>query len=132
MKILAIDYGSKRVGLAIGDTEIGLAFPRGVLKDLSDNEILTAITSLITEEGVSRVVVGEPVSLSGQISEQTKDCQRFAKLLTDSLSVPVSLQDERLTSRQADTAINQGSPKERDELAAVFLLQTWLDKTKQG
>ncbi|MFZ5391125.1 MAG: Holliday junction resolvase RuvX [Patescibacteria group bacterium] len=132
MKILAIDYGSKRVGLAIGDTEIGLAFPRGVLKDLSDDEILQVIVGLVKEEGLSRVVVGEPISLSGQVSEQTKDCQRFANLLSGILSVPVSLQDERLTSRQADTAINQGSPKERDELAAVFLLQSWLDKTPQN
>ncbi len=132
MKILAIDYGSKRVGLAIGDTEVGLAFPRGVWEGLSDKEIGQLIVELVKQESIGQVAVGEPVSLSGQISDQTKSCRQFAEFLKSRLDIPVELFDERLTSRQADNAKRQGSSKKRDELAAVFLLQSWLDKMSKS
>jgi len=127
MKVLALDYGTKRTGLALGDTEAGLAFPRGVISGLGDQELINRLIDIIKREGVEQVVVGEPTGLSGQDSSQTLSSRTFSDKLGQTLSVPVVLYDERLTSRQADLAQNQGSRYERDELAALFLLQSYLD-----
>ena len=134
MKILAIDYGSKRVGLAIGDTDTGLALPHKVLEAASAQELYSSLEQVVAEEEIERVVVGKPITLAGRESEQTKISLNFADSLAKYLRVPVELFDERLPSRQADAVtFGAGVPtRGRDELAAMFLLQDYLDKQKSN
>ncbi|HAO81294.1 MAG: hypothetical protein UV57_C0021G0025 [Parcubacteria group bacterium GW2011_GWD2_43_10] len=134
MKVLAIDYGAKRVGLAIGDSETNLALPHGVLADMNDDELVNRLKEIIIEEEIDIIIVGEPVTLAGYASEQTQKSREFAQLLEKYLTVPVKLFDERLTSRRADAAtLGATMPtRNRDELAAMFLLQDYLDKQKSN
>lgn len=131
MKILAIDYGAKRVGLALGDTETKLALPKGVLEGLTDAELISQLSEIVAEEEIEKIIVGEPLNLSGKTTEQTIVSQKFAANLTKELSIPVELFDERLTTRRAEAAIyGAGAPvRSKDELAAMFLLQDYLENT---
>lgn len=130
MKVLAIDYGTRRVGLAIGDTEVNLALPHGVIERTSDAELLTRLREIVAEEEIDLVIVGEPVTLSGTSSAQTKTSRAFADLLSAGLAVKVTLMDERLTSQRADAVtLGAAAPtRSRDELAAMFLLQDYLER----
>jgi len=130
MKVLAIDYGTRRVGLAIGDTEVNLALPYGVIERTSDAELLTRLREIVAEEEIDLVIVGEPVTLSGTSSAQTKTSRAFADLLSAGLAVKVTLMDERLTSQRADAVtLGAAAPtRSRDELAAMFLLQDYLER----
>lgn len=130
MKVLAIDYGSKRIGLALGDTDTALALPHGVLERTTDQVLLDQLQLIVAEEEITTVLVGEPVTFSGEKSLQTKACREFADLLEKNLKVKVVLVDERLTSRRADAVtIGAGAPtRARDELAAMFLLQDYLER----
>ena len=130
MKVLAIDYGTRRVGLAIGDTEVNLALPYGVIERTSDAELLTRLREIVAEEEIDLVIVGEPVTLSGTSSAQTKTSRAFANLLSAGLAVKVTLMDERLTSQRADAVtLGAAAPtRSRDELAAMFLLQDYLER----
>lgn len=134
MKVLAIDYGQKRVGLALGDTETKLALPFGTLEKNSQQEIVEHLKQLVSEEEIAMIVVGEPITLAGGESEQTKVSRQFAEILKRELVVEVILMDERLTSRQADAvALGAGAPtRNRDELAAMFLLQDYLDRNQSS
>lgn len=130
--ILAIDYGEKRVGLAIGDTETKLALPYGVLVGLSDEQLAQHLAKVVAQEGVGKIIVGEPISMSGKESIQTQVTRNFAGFLAERLAVPIELVDERLTSRQAEAMIFSAAlpTRSRDELAAMFLLQAYLERHK--
>ncbi len=128
MIVLAIDYGERRVGLAIGNTEIKLALPYGVLERDSDELLVEQLRQVIVEEDVGTLVVGEPLSASGSASAQTMSSREFAVLLRQEFTLPVVLFDERFTSQRADAAAAMGGKvRGRDELAAMFLLQDYLD-----
>jgi len=131
MKVLAIDYGERRVGLAVGDTDTALALPYGKLERRSDELLLEELQKIVDAEEIGTVVVGEPLTLSGGASAQTQACRAFAEFLRHHLDVPVELFDERLTSQRADAAAVGGQTRSRDELAAMFLLQDYLER-QQG
>lgn len=127
MKVLALDYGEKRIGLAIGDIETKLALPYGVIKRESDEFILEQLQKIILEEDIGLVLVGEPLSTSGAASQQTEESRKFADFLRTNLKISVKLFDERFTSQRADSAPRDLKTRSRDEMAAMFLLQDYLD-----
>lgn len=128
MKVLAIDYGEKRVGLALGDTALKLALPYGVLERASDEQLVEQLRQVVVEEDIGTLIVGEPLSTSGSASAQTASSREFSVLLRQELTIPVVLFDERFTSQRADAAAASGGKvRTRDELAAMFLLQDYLD-----
>lgn len=127
MKILGIDHGLKRVGLATGDTETKIATPFGLLKVDSEQSLLSELKKIISNEAVELVVVGQPLGLLGQATTQSKIIDDFVAVLKRE-NIPVELSDERYSSLRADEAIDNGSKKTRDELAALYMLQDYLDK----
>ncbi len=129
MKILSIDYGERRVGLAVGDTETKLALPYGTLERLSDETLIVQLEQIVAEEGIERIVVGEPLGTDGRSTAQTESAREFALGLKAQVAVPVELFDERFTSQRADAAGGSGGKvRGRDELAAMFLLQDYLER----
>lgn len=130
MKILAVDYGEKRIGLALGDTESKLALPYGVLERQADELVLERLQQILLAEDIGLVVVGEPVTLGHKASQQTQTTRAFADFLKAHLAIPVALCDERFTSQRADAAMRgAGAPtRSRDELAAMFILQDYLER----
>lgn len=130
--IIGIDHGSVRVGVAIADLETRFARPLEVI-DVRRQEPVERIAVLVSEYSASLVVVGRPVSLSGEAGQAVKDASRLADGLRATLTVPVEEWDERLTTVIAEQGLRGGGGKAagrrtvRDAVAAQVMLQGYLD-----
>lgn len=132
MKVLGIDYGTKRIGLAVGDTEIGIAFPREVL--LNDEFFFPNIRTLCEQEHIALLVIGDPLLPRGGETQETRNAREFAKQCQKEFpSRSVILWDERYSSKtaqQSARAMGHTSKTFRgnlDAAAAALLLQTYFD-----
>ncbi len=123
MRVLALDYGSARCGCAISDPTGVLATPLAPVARPASNRGLQELRALVASQGVARVVVGLPLSLSGRDSRQTAEARAFAHKLEQVMPVPVELYDERLTTR---LAARLGGRESEDSRAAAVLLESWL------
>lgn len=141
MKVLAIDFGQRRLGTAIADTDDGVAFPRAII--VHDAEALTRLAGLIADEKVDRVLVGLPLTLGGDLSDIAAKAAAFADLLEDfllaqSITVPVDFADERWSTKSGHQAarhlgLSQKQSRGRlDSAAATVFLQAWLDHHNQN
>ena len=132
-RILSIDYGEKRVGLALSDLLQIIAKPFDTLLNKNDNDLIKNILEISESNIVSKIIVGMPLTLKGKHSEQTKKVLQFVNLLKDQTSLPVEQYDERLSSIQAKrTLVMQGiktghNKSEVDKTAAALFLQGYLD-----
>jgi putative Holliday junction resolvase len=122
-RVLALDYGSARCGCAVSDPTGVLATPVEPVLRPRTRAGLKRLRSLVESLGVERVVVGLPLSLSGEDSAQTAETRAFADELERVLPVPVELYDERLTTA---LATRMGGTASEDSRAAAHLLETWL------
>lgn len=124
MRVLALDYGSARCGVALSDPSGTLATPIEPVLRPASRRGLRALAALVRERAVERVVVGLPLGLSGHDTPQTVEARAFAERLQAALDVPVELYDERFTTRIAQRA--GGSSTSEDSRAAAVLLDDWL------
>jgi len=124
MRVLALDYGSARCGVALSDPTGTLATPLAVVERPATRKGFAALTALVREREVGRVVVGLPLGLSGADTPQTTEARAFAERLRDALAVPVDLYDERFTTTIAQRA--GGTSAAEDSRAAAVLLDDWL------
>ena len=122
MKVLALDYGSARTGVAVSDPTGLLARPLCVVERAASEAGLARIGELIREQFAERVVVGLPLTLRGDRGEQARETERFADALRASTAVPVELFDERFTTDLAEA----GGSAPEDARAAAHLLSTYL------
>jgi len=130
MRILGIDYGAKRVGLALGDTESRIATPWSVVPNEGALALLSRIHDVVTREQVGAIVVGIPKPLRAPKTEndQVREVRKFIEGLS-SLGVVVHEEDEAMSSGlAARQAQEMGEKGKRDDLAAAVILQTWLDR----
>jgi putative Holliday junction resolvase len=104
MRVLALDHGAARCGVAVSDPTGTLATPVGIVERPDSQRGLAEIARLVREHGAERVVVGLPLSLSGSDSAQTAEARAFAKRLGELVDVPVELYDERFTTALAQRA----------------------------
>lgn len=141
MKFLGIDYGTKRIGLAVSDDSGTLAFPKGIIP--SDSKAIDTIGKLLQEEAISDVVVGESLNLSGEANPVNEKAKLFACILEEKFSVKINWEKEFLTSVEARKAgktkedfqtsnSHSKMKKERDGKAdagaAALILQRFLDR----
>ncbi len=124
MKLAGIDFGSKRVGVAIGDTETGMAFPRAVIPN--DKFLLGELKKLLV--GVDKIIFGESRNLSGEANRIYNEADNFKKLLAVELGVEVVYEPEFYSTYQASRI--QGDHDMIDASAAAIILQSYLDKNK--
>jgi putative Holliday junction resolvase len=133
-RVLGIDLGERRIGLAVSDEEGRFAFPAGFheRRDLAGD--LEALRALAVSQGAVRIVVGLPLLLDGREGTGARAAREFAEALRRVTSLPVELVDERLTTREAERALAQAPRKVRrgrkqviDAMAATLLLRGWLD-----
>jgi len=120
VKILGIDYGSSKIGLALGDSQLKVATPFKVLKP---EELVLEIDRLIERQGLDLAVMGLPLNMSGQETAQTRIVKQFAENLKKEISVEIVFEDERLSTIQAS---RDGKD---DAVAAMYILQSYLDRT---
>lgn len=136
-RVLAVDYGRRRIGLAISDELRLTAQPLAVLSRTNRENDLRRLRELCRKHHVKQIVVGHPKHLSGASSEMTHEASRFAARLEKNLGLPVELLDERLTSWEAaQTVAHTHSPARRanslDHVAAALILREFLDKSRSG
>ena len=130
-RILGVDFGRVRIGIAVSD-ELGLlAHPLGTIE--ASPQAVKKIAEIARDNKVERVVVGLPRHMNGQMGEAAAEAQAFAKNLQDQVSCPVITWDERLTTVAANRALRQAGKKTRasrqivDQVAAQMILQGYLD-----
>jgi putative Holliday junction resolvase len=124
LRVLALDYGSARCGVAVSDPSGTLATPLEPVLKPGTKRGLQRIAQLVGELGAERIVVGLPVSLGGGDSAQTRETRSFADRLQAAVDVPVELYDERFTTALAQQA---GGSAALDSRAAAVLLDEWLN-----
>ncbi len=135
-RILGIDYGSKRIGLAITDPNRSIASPFMTLAISNLDELIAELARIIDAESVTEIVVGLPIGLKGGYTKQTEKTEQFADIILDKIGLPVSYFDERLTSVQAERLLQtEGKKPSRekglvDETAAAIMLQAFLDSRR--
>jgi len=133
IRIMGVDYGEKRVGLALSDPLGITAQPLECIERENDAQVAGELERLIQTHDIERVVVGLPVNLSGNDSPQTKRARRFISRLRKNLGVKIETWDERLSSDEAERAlidmdVRRSRRKERrDIVAAQLILQGYLD-----
>jgi putative Holliday junction resolvase len=131
--VLGLDLGDARIGVAISDEDRRLAVPVGTVHVGQPPGELIAIAELVRERGVTRLVVGLPLTLRGERGTRAGHADAFAQTIADVVEVPVELQDERLSTVEAERALGaagtRGPERRRvvDATAATVILQAWLD-----
>lgn len=126
MRILGIDYGEKRIGLAVSDETFTIAKELGIL---APKEFFKRISGLIREQEVGEAVLGWPLNLGGTETKKTQEVAKFKAKLEAATGLKVSIMDERLSSQMAQHL--PGGNKNVDSLAAQIILQNHLDKLKK-
>ena len=129
MKVVALDYGAARTGVAVSDPTGTLARPVGVIERAGTEAGLERLVELIAGEGAERVIVGIPLTLRGERGEQAVETERFADALRGVVDVPVVLFDERFTT---DLAQQTPSATSEDARAAAHLLSSYLAWSSDG
>jgi putative Holliday junction resolvase len=124
MKVMALDYGSARTGVAVSDATGTLARPVGVVERAASEPGLRRLAELVAEEGAERVVVGLPLTLRGEVGSQAQETERFLVALRQAVGVPVETFDERFTTTLANTGPSVRAPE--DARAAAHLLESYL------
>ena len=146
-KILAIDYGRARIGLAIAEAPHGLAQPLATLERINRNEDLRRLRELVGAHSVKLILVGLPLRLDGTRGDMAEETLRFAQRIRKQIGVPVEMADERLTSWEAErqmeeqfgrrskvveSSSSQKKATEKfsvDSMAAAILLREYLERT---
>lgn len=129
-RILGIDLGERRIGIAISTPEGGLAIPLRILDATSEDADAQAITAIAKAEDADRLVIGHPISMDGSVGPQARRVETFVRRLEEISGLPVELCDERLSSAQARRTVKPGQPV--DDIAASVILQTYLDKKRSA
>jgi putative Holliday junction resolvase len=125
MRYLAIDYGKKRVGLAISDEEGKIAFPLEVIENVGDEELLDSIQKICEEKGIKEVVIGESKNFKGDDNTIMIDIKNFIEKFKNKISLPIQMHPEFMTSQQVERGI--GKNEMLDASAAAIILQSHLD-----
>jgi putative Holliday junction resolvase len=138
MRIAGIDYGTKRIGIAMADKSVGIAGPFQTYSRVSESADATYFRNLAERESIDRFVVGLPVHLDGRESQKSAEARQFGKWLHELTSIPVEYFDERFTTSEAEAILEFGDltkkkrQARRDQLAAQIMLTAYLEAGAKG
>ena len=136
--VLAFDYGTRRVGVAVGNTVVRVAHPLTTIDDEANAGRFAAIAALIGEWQPALLVVGRPVHADGKAHDMTARAERFARQLEGRFGLPVARVDERYTTVDAEAALAAAGVRAterkavRDQAAAQRILQSWFDDERRN
>ena len=136
MRTLALDFGTRRIGVAITDPTGTLAQPLETIEAPDDEAVLKRIAELVEEYDVSRIVVGLPLHMNGGQGPEAAVARAFGQRVTERTGVPVDYLDERWTSREAEAVVQQTGKRRAkragsvDRVAAAILLRTYLERAR--
>lgn len=132
-RIMGIDYGDVRTGIALSDTLWMMANGIGTYKAENDGQLLETVLKIAKENSVSHFVLGHPINMNGTLGERSERVRAFASLLESESGLPVILIDERMTTMEAHRYLNASDTRGKkrkavvDTLSAQIILQTFLD-----
>jgi putative Holliday junction resolvase len=138
MRLLALDVGEKRIGIALSDESAIIASPRETLERKGNRKDIAHILELAAREGVSEIVVGMPVSLDGTLGPQAEKVNRFVEALRASTAISIKTWDERFSTASAERALIEADVSRAgrrgvvDRVAAALFLQSYLDARREG
>ena len=127
MKVVALDFGAARTGVAVSDATGTLARPVGVIEKAATPAGLDRLVAVVGEHGAELVLVGLPLTLRGERGEQARATEAFVEALRTRLAIPVETYDERFTTTLAQQT---GGRAPEDAVAAAHLLQGWLERPR--
>jgi len=137
MRLLGIDYGGKKIGIAISDENAKFAFPNAVIDNVSANSVLKALKIICDKNNVGKIVIGQSLDFRGQPNVIMKRIEKFKSFIEERLNLPLEYENEVLTTKQAERSM--GKPRRRasslrgrrektHSSAAALILQTYLDR----
>jgi len=133
MRILGLDLGERRVGVAVSDPGGTIAHPLSRFQPVGRRDLVEQVVRLVREQEAGRVVVGYPWNTDGTRGEQARRTDAVVQALREALEVPVTVWDERFSTEEAEAALRQGGLRpdqrkaRRDMVAAALILQAYLD-----
>lgn len=132
MKIISIDYGEKRIGIAYADTDsVLIAQPLEIINNKNDGKEIESIKNICDKKKIELIVLGYPRNLSGNATQQTREVEAFGDKIKDTLGVPLKYQDETLSSVLVRSELSEdkkGHKKRIDDQAAALILQDYLEQ----
>lgn len=138
MRVVGLDIGDRRVGIAVSDETGTIAVPRGVYSRRSEDEDIAHLAQLARDVEATAIVAGLPLNLDGTEGDQARRTRTLAEAVAERSGIPLHYVDERLTSVEAERAMIEGGLSRRsrkgrtDALSAVLILQAWLDRGRQS
>ena len=127
MKVVALDFGAARTGVAVSDETGTLARPVGIVEQAATPTGLARVAELVSEHDAELVLVGLPLTLRGERGEQARATEAFVEALRDRVAVPIETYDERFTTTLAQQTASRAP---EDAVAAAHLLQGWLERPR--
>lgn len=133
-RILCLDYGEVRIGIAISDPSGIIASPHPFIKN--DKNTIYAIQKMINDKDIGCLVIGLPLNLKGEYSKKTEEVKAFSEEIKENISIPVELWDERFSTVSAERILREANIKNKkqrqfvDSLSAQIILQNYLDSKK--
>jgi putative holliday junction resolvase len=137
MKLIGIDYGEKRIGVAISDDLGMMAHEYGVLENISSENVIEYFRQLAIMERFEKIVLGLPINLAGEETEKTQETREFGAMLENCLDIEVLFEDERWTTKMVDKTLREMKISQRearnrkDSLAAKYILQSYMDRERE-
>ena len=126
MRLLGIDYGEKKIGVAISDENSKFAFPHALLDNTSANSVLKALKIICDKNNVGKIVIGQSLDFRGQPNPIMKRVEKFKSFIEERLNIPIEYENEVLTTKQAERAM--GKSEKTHSAAAALILQAYLDR----
>lgn len=136
MKIMSIDYGDVRTGIAISDIRGILASPLCVIKESYQPKLVDKIIELINENKIEKIVIGLPRNMDGSYGYRCDDCKSLGQAIGEKINIDIEFEDERLTTVMAHNILSdnnvRGVKRKQtvDAVSAVMILQSYLDKNR--
>lgn len=136
MKIMSIDYGDVRTGIAFCDINETLAFPFTVITESYQPKLIKKICEIIEKESPQKIIIGLPKNMDGTLGYRCDECKKLAANLKNATDIPIDFQDERLTTVMAHNILSENNVKGKrrkrsvDAVSAVMILQSYIDKNK--
>ena len=134
MKIMSVDYGESRTGIAICDKNEVLASPYTVIKETYQPKLVTQIIKIVNDESVEKIVIGLPRNMDGSYGYRCDECKALAEAIKKELSIDIDFEDERLTTVISHDVLSSNNVRGKkrketvDAVSAVMILQSYLDR----
>ncbi len=136
MKILSVDYGDARTGIAISDINCFLASPYCTIKESYQPKLVDKIIEIIKKENIGKLVIGLPRNMDGSYGYRCDECKALGTAITDKMNIEVCYEDERLTTVMAHSILSSNNVRGKkrkdtvDAVSAVMILQGYLDRNQ--